>query len=497
MARGLAVFALIAAACSNSPDVNRAPHFTSPSSATVTENTAGVVYTATASDADGDNLTFSLTAGVDFTLFTITSAGAVTFNDPPNFEGPHDANQDNVYEMQITVTDGTASATLFITITVTDSPEPYRLRRVASGLSAPMFLTGRPGESDVFVIERAGRVRLLDPATGAIAPTPFLDISVDVGTLFEGGFLGFAPAPDYAVSGVFYVHITNTLGDTEIRRYVRSAGDPNLADPGSGDLILTLDQPAGNHNGGWIGFGPDGFLYVALGDGGGSGDPDGNGQNVNTILGAILRIDPSGDDFPADDDRDYAIPPDNPFASGGGAPEIWVYGLRNPFRASFDPDNGDLYIGDVGEQRQEEVDLVPAGESGLNFGWNIREGTLSFTGPFSSDYTQPVTKYDHGSGPRQGNSITGGHVYRGPIALLNGRYFFADFISDNIWSVPISLFVRDGIEVLPESAFSLENSPLTPDAGSLTSIVSFGEDNDRNLYIVSLGGDIFRIEAAP
>ncbi len=494
--------ALAAAACSNNPPPapgptpdNRAPVFTSLSTASVAEETAGVAYAAAATDADGDAVTFSLAGGADQAQFSITQGGALSFNTPPDFENPRDADLNNTYIVVIRASDGTAGTNLTLTVTVTDGPESYGLRRVGTGFSSPMFLIGRPGEDDVFVAERAGRILLFDPETGIIDPTPFLDITADVGTAGEGGLLGLAPAPDYAVSGVIYVHITNTGGDTEIRRYVRSAGDPDVADITTEDLILTVVQPATNHNGGWIGFGADGFLYIALGDGGGSGDPFMNGQDVDTILGAMLRIDPSGDDFPSDADRDYAIPAGNPFAGGGGAPEIWAYGLRNPFRAGFDRDTGDLYIGDVGEGMIEEVDLIPSGEDRLNFAWPILEGTRPFSGPISFSFTPPVTEYAHGVGPREGRSITGGYVYRGPIAALIGRYFFADFISDNIWSLPVSAL--DQGDTVSSDEFILENGPLTPTVGTLDNIVSFGEDNVGNLYIVSLGGDIFRIEPAP
>lgn len=506
-ARSFAAVGLaLAVACSNGDNGNgmgqapgnSAPAFTTSMSADIAEDTGGTIYTAAASDADGDTVTFSLAGGADQALFSITNAGALSFNAAPNFERPRDAGLNNVYEVVIRASDGASTTDLTLTINVTNGPEAYQLRRVATGLAAPLFLIGRPGEDDVFVTERNGVIRLLDPDTGAVDPTPFLDISVDVGTAGEGGLIGFAPGPDYETSGVFYVHITNTSGDTEIRRYERSAGDSDIADAGSGDLILTVGQPAANHNGGWMGFGPDGFLYIALGDGGGGDDTFGNGQNVNTILGAMLRIDPSGDDFSGDDDRDYAIPAGNPFTGGGGEPEIWAYGLRNPFRAGFDRDTGDLYIGDVGQSAVEEVDLIPEGDGGLNFGWPDREGTQMNAGPDSPDFTPPVAEYSQPSGapgPREGNVITGGYVYRGPVAALDGRYFFADFGSDNVWSLPVDEFNQG--DTISSDAFILENGPLTPDAGSLTNIASFGEDNDGNLYILSIGGDIFRIEAAP
>lgn len=474
---------------------NSAPSFTSASSASVQEDASGVFYSAAASDPDSDPVTYSISGGADMALFSVTSNGALSFIAPPNFERSRDAGLNNSYQVILLASDGSASATLTLDVTVTDGPEAYKLRRVATGLAAPLFLTGRTGAGDVFITERAGRIRILNPDTGVIAATPFLDISADIGTAGEGGLLGLALAPDYASSGVFYVHITNLSGDSEIRRYVRSTGDPNTADAGSGDVILTVAQPAANHNGGWLGFGADDYLYIALGDGGGGGDPFANGQDTNTLLGSILRIDPASDDFGADPDRDYAIPADNPFAVSGGAPEIWAYGLRNPFRTSFDRSTGVLYIGDVGQEALEEIDMAPPGSAGLNFGWNIREGTQSYTGPNSAAFTPPVAEYGHGSGPRQGNSLTGGYVYRGPVAALAGRYFFADFISGNVWSIPVDEFTQGA--TLSSNDFVLENGPLTPDAGSLSNIVSFGEDEAGNLYILTIAGNVFRIEAAP
>ncbi len=490
-------------ACSDStPDMpppppgNMPAAFTSAASANAAEDATGVIYTATANDPDGDPLTFSIAGGADASRFSITDNGALSFDTAPNFERPRDAGRDNVYDVIIRVSDGFQTTDLALQITVTDGPEPYRLVRVATGLDAPLFLTGRPGASDVFVAEREGVIRLFNPATGTVSGTPFLDIRSSVGTAGEGGLLGLAPAPDYTTSGHFYVHVTNNAGDTEIRRYTRFPFAPNQADPGSELLILTVAQPDTNHNGGWIGFGPDDYLYIALGDGGGSGDPFGNGQDRNTILGAILRIDPTSDDFPTNVSRNYAIPSDNPFATSPGADEIFAYGLRNPFKSGFDRDTGDLYIGDVGQGDIEEIDLIPAGTTtALNFGWPVREGTAREQGADDPSFTPPIAEYDHGTGDRQGRSINGGYVYRGPIAALDGRYFFSDFISDNIWSIPVNE-ISQGSTVSSDD-FILETNVLTPDVGTLGSMVGFGEDNDGNLYVLTLGGDIFRIDPAP
>jgi len=205
----------------------------------------------------------------------------------------------------------------------------------------------------------------------------------------------------------------------------------------------------------------------------------------------MLRLDVSGDDFPADPNRDYRIPSTNPFAGGGGAGEVWLYGLRNPFRNSFDRATGELWIGDVGQGAIEEVDRVQISQAGLNMGWPLYEGTQALTGTSTAGITMPVTQYGHGSGPLQGNSITGGFVYRGPVEQLQGLYVFADFISNNIWTIPIAGLAQG--TTTSSSAFTNRNAAFTPNAGTLTSIVAFGEDESGNLYIVSIGGSVFQI----
>ncbi len=251
-------------------------------------------------------------------------------------------------------------------------------------------------------------------------------------------------------------------------------------------------QIQSNHNGGWIGFDADGLLYIATGDGGGSGDPAGSGQDTDTLLGAMLRIDIGGDDFPGDPNRQYSIPPDNPFAVTGGAPEIWAYGLRNPFRASFDRLTQLMYIGDVGQGEVEEIDLIRPGEAGLNFGWNILEGTQVFGGGDQSNLTAPIAEYLHGTGPLEGNSVTGGYVYRGPATSLQGHYLFGDFESNNIWSLEVDS-LEPG-ETLTADDFVQRTQSFTPDQGRINSLASFGEDDSGNLYLVDIDGEVFVVE---
>jgi len=344
------------------------------------------------------------------------------------------------------------------------------------------------------VVEKTGRIRLLDIATGTINAQPFIDLSESVSSGGEQGLLGLALAPDFATSGQFYVNLTNLTGDTEVRRYQRSQADPDQADLASEDVVFTLAQFAENHNGGWIDFGPDGLLYIATGDGGGAGDPANHGQDSATLLGAILRIDPGGDEFPNDPNQDYAIPAGNPFSNAGGAPEIFAYGLRNPFRASFDRLTGNLYIGDVGQDEVEEIDLVPNGLAGLNFGWNILEGTQMFTAGPVAGLQPPLAEYRHGSGPLQGNSVTGGVVYRGPIEALRGHYIFGDFATNNIWSIDVDALDLASPPTIAATDFQIRTDEFIPDVGTFDGLSSFGEDAAGNLYITDIDGDLFVVE---
>jgi glucose/arabinose dehydrogenase len=394
--------------------------------------------------------------------------------------------------------------------------DDFILERVATGLSRPVFATSPPGDATrLFIVEQfsgnTGRVRILRLATGELLATPFLSL-VGVSTGNEQGLLGLAFHPDYASNGHFYVNFTNATGTTVIRRYSEDT-DPDRADPASATAVLEIGQPQGNHNGGWIGFGPDGFLYVATGDGGGSNDNDGghtagigNSQDTTeNLLGKVLRIDVDGDDFPQDPDRNYAIPADNPFVGGPGDDEIWLYGLRHPWRLSFDRETGDLYIGDVGQGSREEIDVQPAGRpGGTNYGWRLREGTIATPGegvggPRPPGAVDPIYEYLHGTGDTQGFAVTGGVVYRGPALSLRGRYLFADYLTSRIWSLR-----WDGSDPLDFDGTNFSefvdwgDSPsFQPDQGTLAEISSFGEDAQGNLYIASLLGDVFRVTALP
>ena len=280
---------------------------------------------------------------------------------------------------------------------------------------------------------------------------------------------------------------TDSAGNTQIRRYAVSA-NPDLADPNSAIRILAVAQPFTNHNGGWLAFGPDGYLYIGMGDGGDAGDPGNRAQNTTLLLGKLLRIDVRSDDFPADPNRNYALPPSNPFAGGGGAGEAWAYGLRNPWRNSFDRLTGDLYIGDVGQGAWEEVDVQPAAsQGGENYGWRCYEGNHPYdpngcAAPATMVF--PIHEYNHSGGKC---AIVGGYVYRGGgICDLRGTYFFADLCSNQIWS-----FEYVGGQVVN---FQERTAELAPIGGpAITTITSFGEDARGELYIVSQAGNVFKI----
>eukprot|EP00903_Cladosiphon_okamuranus_P002755 g2753.t1 len=421
---------------------NAGPVFSSSTTLSIEENTVGVVYTATANDADGDTVTISLAGGPDAgsVSFNATS-GELSFSVDLDFENPSDANGDNIYELTFEARDGRGGvAQLDLDIEVTDQVDVVRMRRVATGLTQPLGLIALPdGSGRVLVLEKGGRVRVLTPDTGAISSVDFLDVSSSISTAGEGGLLGLAFSPDFATDRQVYVHVTNASGDTEIRRFETFAATPEQADPSTSDIILTFAQPEDNHNAGWIGFDASGFLIVPTGDGGGAGDPNDFAQNPNSLLGKVLRIDVSADDFPADDSRDYAIPSGNTFTDPSlGLPEIFAVGLRNPFQSSFDPATGDLLMGDVGQGAIEEISRLPMTDSSRNFGWAVREGTAFFKGANQPEFTNPVAEYSHGVGPREGRSITGGVVYRGPVEALQNTYIFGDFISDNVWGIPVA-----------------------------------------------------------
>ncbi len=361
-------------------------------------------------------------------------------------------------------------------------PAAVDLVEVASGFDRPIYAThAGDGTERLFVVEQGGKIFIVENDT--VLETPFLDIGsllspeVFNGGYTERGLLGVAFDPDYATNGLFYVDYTDREGTIVVAQYRVSADDPNLADPNSGRILLEIPKPDGygNHNGGHLAFGPDdGYLYIATGDGGGAGDPLDNGQNPATLLGKILRID-------VQEDGTYTIPADNPIQwNDAFAPEVWAYGLRNPWRFSFDAATGDLYISDVGQAEWEEINFEPAeSPGGVNYGWNIFEAAAPFAGDtVTDDMVFPFAAYDHS----EGVTVAGGYVYRGSaLPDLQGVYFYADWGYGTIWAA-----YRD--------AEGEWQSPVFADTD--LNVASFGEDAARELLVVDYNGTIYRFAPA-
>ncbi|MCA9285985.1 MAG: PQQ-dependent sugar dehydrogenase [Phycisphaerales bacterium] len=380
---------------------------------------------------------------------------------------------------------------------------PIRTTRIVTGLSYPTFVTAPAGDtSRLFVLEKRGVIKIIDLNTNTVLPTPFLNIDpiVQGGSSVndEQGLLGLAFDPDYANNGYFYVDYTGNLGggDTYVARYKVSDTDPNVADATSALVLMTWNQPFSNHNGGWIGFGPDGYLYIATGDGGSANDPGGRAQDItDQPLGKMLRIDVSN----SAPGSLYEVPADNPFVGAVGDDEIWAYGLRNPWRPSFDRATGDLWIADVGQGLIEEINFQPAGApGGRNYGWRCMEGNnctgLSGCTCNSPALTDPIHTYGHNAAG--GISITGGYVYRGcQIPEFEGNYIFADWGNGKVWTLQY-----DGNSV---SNLTLQTSNISPSIEGVlvNQIASFGEDANGELYVVDHGstttGQVFRIIRNP
>jgi glucose/arabinose dehydrogenase len=354
-------------------------------------------------------------------------------------------------------------------------------RLVLSGLDQPVRLVAPPGDDRLFVVEQPGRIRVFDRDGGDRGV--FLDLTGSISQGGERGLLGLAFPPDYATSGRFFVDFTDLSGDTRLVRLSVSS-DPDRADPASADTLLTIDQPYSNHNGGHLEFGPDGWLYFGLGDGGSGGDPGNRAQDGQTLLGKLLRLDVSG--------AVVAPAPGNPFLGAAPLDEIWALGLRNPWCFSFDRLTGDLYIADVGQALREEIDIAPAGTGGQNFGWRLMEGDACFnpaSGCNDGTLTLPVHQYTHGGTPFR-CSVSGGYVYRGSaVAALQGTYLFADYCSAQVWGLRWT--AAGGLASVTELT-----SMLSP-AGGYASISAFGQDAAGELYILDYDdGKAYRIVAA-
>ena len=466
----LVIVAVVITACGNDGGGGDIQQPSPVTTVTVTAPTSSiqvgqtVQLTAAAQDASGaavEGHTFEWTSA-NQDVASVSSTGLVS----------------GVGEGQAEIRAATEGISGSITITVAATPPPPGgpatpgLQQIASGLHFPTYLTSPPGDARLFILEKAGAIRVIKD--GAVLDAPFLDLTSKVmSDGGEQGLLGLVFAPDYPSSGRFIVHYNDLAGNTRISAFHVSA-DPNRADPASESVVLAVEQPGVAHKGGQIRFGPDGFLYIGLGDG--SDSDQGRGQSLADLLGSILRIDVSSG-------SPYTVPPDNPFvATAGARPEIWSYGLRNPWRFSFDPANGDLYIGDVGESHWEEVDYASAANGagrGVNYGWSVMEGLhcVRSQGCDQTGLTLPVLEYDHS----EGCAVTGGYVYRGTaLPALQGNYFYADYCTGRVRSLRMEAGV----------ATNQTDWPGLVPGGRVT---SFGVDAAGELYLVTEQGGVFKI----
>ena len=352
-------------------------------------------------------------------------------------------------------------------------PVSVRLEKIIEDLNNPVYLTqAGNGTSLLYIVEQAGTVRTYD--TGKLSGTPFLDIEDRVGSSGnEQGLLSLAFSPNYSTDGFFFVDYTDKNGDTVISRF--QVNKNGLTANAASELkLLEIDQPYSNHNGGLVKFGPDGMLYIGMGDGGSQGDPENRAQNTQSLLGKLLRIDVSK----ASEAQPYAIPSDNPNFGNDARGELWAVGLRNPWRYSFDKQTGDLYIADVGQNQYEEVNFQPAGTGGMNYGWKLREGLEEYTGDSKPQFTDPIVEYPHA----EGCSVTGGYVYRGKaIPTLAGTYLYGDYCMGTIWKLTRN---SDG-ETWANEQLLKDNLRIS----------SFGEDDSGELYVLDLTGSIYKIVA--
>ena len=366
------------------------------------------------------------------------------------------------------------------TATADEKAPALKAVKIIDGLDSPVFLTA-PNESTdaLYILEKPGRIMVYDRKTKKILPTPFLDIRKQIKIkMNEQGLLGMAFSPNYQTDRRFYLYYTNTKGDTQVSRFTHQTNNEDITE----EKLLTVDQDFKNHNGGWIGFGPDNYLYIGLGDGGSRNDPKQRAQDLSQHLGKLLRIDVSSK-------IGYTIPKNNPFLSDPNAlKEIYAYGLRNPWRCTWDLQTNQLYIGDVGQNQSEEINAVTSEKlKGANFGWRAREAssatpTDSVGGPKPDGAVDPIFEYKHSIG----RSITGGYVYRGKIKSIQGHYFYADWVKPKIWSI-----VFDGKKVTSEHEWTYQ---FAQSGREINQISSFGRDPQGELYIISHKGDIFAIE---
>lgn len=453
------------------PAANHSPLFTSAASATVIENSTDPFYQASASDADGDAVSYSITGGADAAKFTVTASGQLRFSTAPNFDLPGDADGDNIYVVEVSASDGRSSTPLAVSIAVTNSKEGIHTRRVAIGFVHPVSAIPVPGDNKVIVAEKSGAIYLLDPATGT--RSAYVTVP-DVASDGEHGIMAVAVSPSFHANGLIYVLFNSTAGRMIVREYYRAAG---VGPVGSADLDLGQHSTFGNDNGGWLMIGPDGNLYVATGDAGGDGDPTGSAQNPSSRFGKLLRVSPELDPFAGASPKPVTV-------------SVIALGLHNPIGGDFF--SGAVLLPDRGTNVREEVSMVSLASTD-NLGWPFKEGSQTVRPGAPAGLIDPVLEYPHGTAPRAGSSIMGGTIYRGAIASLSGKYIFID-ASGAIFDVAAGSLQQG--QTLAATMFERRDLDFAPDVGTIGRPVAIAQDASGVIYIVDDDGDIFQVPAS-
>lgn len=467
------------------PSANARPEISAIGSQTITENQT-TVLTAQASDPDGNQLSFSV-SGADADDFIINSSGTLSFRTAPNFELPTDADMDNVYNIAVTVSDGSLTASANATVTVENDREGISVRRLTTGLNDVTVIATMPSQAKVFVAERGGNVYEMDTVDG----TRSLDRTIlNVNTAGEGGLLGLVADPSFSANNTYWAFVTaarsgpfaSSGSDISIRKINRLRPESLL---GSGTQLEIAHDSDINY-GGWLGFGPGNDLYVMVGD---AGDIN-SAQDPNSKLGKVLRLRPNPDPYAGAAPTFFLVPPGNPYAAGGGDRFVYALGLQDPTSGALFGDG--LYFADHGSSVAEEINFLFHNAGGANFGWPFFEGSSPSTGSTTETLTASVTEYARGGGDREGRAVVGGAIYLGPIVSLQSKYIFADRDSGKIWAIGINDLM--GGEIVPSSKYELLNTDFEPDAGSIDSIVAIGTDRENNLILADSDGEIFVVE---
>lgn len=467
------------------PSANSSPQITTGSTTSITENETSVL-TVRATDVDGDGLNFSISGGDDSDDFSISASGALSFVARPNFELPTDSDQDNVYRLTIQVSDGSASDTLDLTVTVDNDREGIGVRRLTTGFNDVTTIATIPSQTKVFVTERGGNIYELDTIDG----TRTLDRTLNnVNTTGEGGLLGLTVDPSFSSNNIYWAFVTaqrsGPFGTSGSNITIRKIQRQTAELPQGSGTQLTISHPSDVNYGGWLGF-QGGNLYVGIGD---AGSAD-NASNSFIQLGKILRLTPNPDPFAGATPVFFLVPDDNPFLTRGGDPSVYSLGLQDP-KNGFSFGDG-FYFSDRGTSVAEEINFVSANTAPFNFGWPLFEGTESVMDGTGLAPSFPATSYARGNGDREGSTVVGGAVYQGPVLSLQSKYIFADRSSGKIWAVRITDLTSG--DTVPSSSYELLNTDFEPDAGTIDAIVAIGTDQENNLIIADSDGEIFVVE---